>query len=81
MNETEHAHRPSCYTEGEATPRASWAIDEGRACMQAKSAADWARFVRLSPGCVGCQRALRAARLYWTATERHQWGMDDGTGE
>jgi len=62
---TRHHDRPGCWIDGEATPRASWAIDQGRACMNASSPALWADLLRHTPGCQGCSRAKRAHEAYW----------------
>lgn len=50
--------KPACWTT-DATPRASWAWDQGRAC--GNGGREMKRTLVHTPGCHGCARADRAA--------------------
>ena len=58
-------NHPGCYTTGEPKPRAEWAIDQAKSCMNASAPEWWAALLRAEPGCEGCARAERAKRVFW----------------
>lgn len=55
-----HQHRPACHTrEWPVSIRAPGFWDDGRACGQSMTVSLWLHAVDLTPGCMGCRRALR----------------------